>query len=173
VPDAWSPQSWRSKPILQVPPYPDPDALAAAEAQLRRCPPLVFAGEAPNLKGALARVARGEAFLLQGGDCAESFAEFDANTIRDTFRVLLQMAVVLTFGGGVPVVKIGRIAGQFAKPRSSPTEQVDGRELPSYRGDIINAIEPDEAARRPDPLRMLRAFRRNAAHIVSQRQHLP
>jgi 3-deoxy-7-phosphoheptulonate synthase len=165
VPDAWSPQSWRSKPILQVPPYPDPDALAAAEAQLRRCPPLVFAGEAPNLKGALARVARGEAFLLQGGDCAESFAEFDANTIRDTFRVLLQMAVVLTFGGGVPVVKIGRIAGQFAKPRSSPTEQVDGRELPSYRGDIINAIEPDEAARRPDPLRMLRAYHQSSATL--------
>jgi 3-deoxy-7-phosphoheptulonate synthase len=165
VPDAWSPQSWRSKPIRQVPPYPDPDALAAAEAQLRRYPPLVFAGEARNLKGALARVARGEAFLLQGGDCAESFAEFDANTIRDTFRVLLQMAVVLTFGGGVPVVKIGRIAGQFAKPRSSPTEQVDGRELPSYRGDIINAIEPDEAARRPDPLRMLRAYHQSSATL--------
>src|SRR5580700_8127338 len=131
---SWTPDSWRARPVLQVPQYPDAKALADVEAQLATFPPLFFAGEARNLKGALARVARGEAFLLQGGDCAESFAEFDANTIRDTFRVLLHMAVVLTFGGGVPVVKIGRIAGQFAKPRSSPTEQVDGRELPSYRG---------------------------------------
>ena len=165
MPDTWSPQSWRSKPARQQPQYPDPAALAAAETALKQCPPLVFAGEARRLKAALARVARGEAFLLQGGDCAESFAEFDAGTIRDSFRVLLQMAVILTFAGGLPVVKIGRIAGQFAKPRSSPTELVGGRELPSYRGDIVNSLEPDEAARRPDPARMLRAYHQAAATL--------
>src|SRR5689334_16782152 len=115
----WSPASWRGKPIAQFPAYPDPEALAGVEAELRQCPPLVFAGEARQLQAQLARVAAGDAFLLQGGDCAESFAEFHANAIRDTFKVLLQMAVVLTFGGGLPVVKLGRIAGQFAKPRSS------------------------------------------------------
>jgi 3-deoxy-7-phosphoheptulonate synthase len=165
MPETWSPQSWRLKPARQQPQYLDPGALAAVETALERCPPLVFAGEARRLKAALARVSRGEAFLLQGGDCAESFAEFDANTIRDSFRVLLQMAVILTFGGGVPVVKVGRIAGQFAKPRSSPTERVDGRELPSYRGDIINALDPDEGARRPDPARMLRAYHQAAATL--------
>ena len=138
--ERWTPDSWRTKPVLQVPDYPDAKALADVEAQLATFPPLVFAGEARNLKKALARVAAGEAFLLQGGDCAESFAEHGANNIRDFFRVLLQMAVVLTYAGALPVVKVGRIAGQFAKPRSSNTEKVNGVELPSYRGDIINDI---------------------------------
>src|ERR1700755_1485329 len=136
--ERWTPESWRSKPVAQVPVYPNQKALAEVEAQLATFPPLVFAGEARNLKKALARVAKGEAFLLQGGDCAESFAEHGANNIRDFFRVFLQMAVVLTFAGSSPVAKIGRIAGQFAKPRSSPTEKRGGVELPSYRGDIIN-----------------------------------
>ena len=136
----WSPDSWRTKPIEQVPLYPDLDQLAQVEEQIASFPPLVFAGEARELKAKLARVAQGEAFLLQGGDCAESFAEHGADTIRDFFRVFLQMAVVLTYAGGSPVVKIGRIAGQFAKPRSAPTETKDGVELPSYRGDIINGI---------------------------------
>jgi 3-deoxy-7-phosphoheptulonate synthase len=162
---AWSPQSWRARPIRQVPEYPDAVALARVEAQLRRRPPLVFAGEVRTLKASLARVARGEAFLLQGGDCAESFAEFHANGIRDTFRVLLQMAVVLTFGAGLPVVKVGRIAGQFAKPRSEPNETVGGVTLPSYRGDVINGIGFDAASRTPDPERMLRAYDQSAATL--------
>ena len=153
--ERWTPESWRDKPVLQVPDYPDPKALAEVEAQLATFPPLVFAGEARNLKKSLARVAAGEAFLLQGGDCAESFAEHGANNIRDFFRVLLQMAVVLTYAGAVPVVKVGRIAGQFAKPRSSPTEKIDGVELPSYRGDIVNDIAFTEEARTPDPQRQL------------------
>lgn len=161
----WSPQSWRSKPIEQVPSYPDSVALHAVEEELRRYPPLVFAGEVRALKTALARVAAGEAFLLQGGDCAESFAEFHANTIRDTFRVILQMAVVLTFGAACPVVKVGRIAGQFAKPRSSPVETKGGKELPCYRGDIINGIEFTERARVPDPNRMLRSYNQSAATL--------
>src|SRR5579883_164877 len=135
--ERWTPDSWRKKPILQVPEYPDRPALAETEKQLASFPPLVFAGEARNLKKALARVANGEAFLLQGGDCAESFAEHGANNIRDFFRVFLQMAVVLTYAGSVPVVKLGRIAGQFVKHHSSATEKVDGVELPSYRGDIV------------------------------------
>ena len=138
--ERWTPDSWRNKPVQQVPDYPDAKVLARVEAQLATFPPLVFAGEARNLKKALARVANGEAFLLQGGDCAESFAEHGANNIRDFFRVLLQMAVVLTYAGALPVVKVGRIAGQFAKPRSSPIEKSDGIELPSYRGDIVNDI---------------------------------
>ena len=138
--ERWTPDSWRKKPIMQVPDYPDRQALADVEKQLATFPPLVFAGEARNLKKQLARVANGEAFLLQGGDCAESFAEHGANNIRDFFRVFLQMAVVLTYAAASPVVKVGRIAGQFAKPRSSPTEKRDGMELPSYRGDIINDI---------------------------------
>src|SRR5246500_5416165 len=138
--ERWTPDIWRKKPILQVPEYPDRAALAEAEKQLASFPPLVFAGEARALKRALARVAKGEAFLLQGGDCAESFAEHSANNIRDFFRVFLQMAVVMTFAGALPVVKVGRIAGQFAKPRSSPTEKVNNVELPSYRGDIVNDI---------------------------------
>jgi 3-deoxy-7-phosphoheptulonate synthase len=161
----WSPDSWRGKPIRQVPEYPDRDRLARVEATLSGYPPLVFAGEARQLKAALAKVAEGRAFLLQGGDCAESFAEFHPNNIRDTFRVLLQMAVVLTFGAACPVVKVGRLAGQFAKPRSAPTETQDGVELPSYRGDIVNCIDFDEAARRPDPDRMVQAYNQAAATL--------
>lgn len=162
---AWTPDSWTSRPIQQVPDYQDPHALAKAEAKLAGYPPLVFAGEARRLKAALAQVAEGRAFVLQGGDCAESFAEFHADTIRDTFRVLLQMAVVMTFGAGCPVIKVGRIAGQFAKPRSAPNEQRDGIELPSYRGDIINAIEFTPEAREPDPARMLQAYSQAAATL--------
>lgn len=161
----WSPDSWRTKPIEQAPIYPDLDQLAQVEEQIASFPPLVFAGEARELKAKLARVAQGEAFLLQGGDCAESFAEHGADTIRDFFRVFLQMAVVLTYAGGSPVVKIGRIAGQFAKPRSAPTETKDGVELPSYRGDIINGIEFDEAVRTPDPQRILMGYRQAAATL--------
>ena len=134
-PAGWSPESWRAKPIKQVPTYPDAAKLAAMEARLHGYPPLVFAGEARRLKASLALATEGKAFILQGGDCAESFGDFTANVIRDTFRVLLQMAVVLTFGGSVPVVKLGRMAGQFAKPRSSDTETQDGVTLPSYRVD--------------------------------------
>jgi 3-deoxy-7-phosphoheptulonate synthase len=163
--ERWTPDSWRAKPVLQVPDYPDAKALSDVEAQLATFPPLVFAGEARNLKKALARVAAGEAFLLQGGDCAESFAEHGANNIRDFFRVFLQMAVVLTYAGAVPVVKVGRIAGQFAKPRSSPTEKVDGVELPSYRGDIVNDIAFTAQSRTPDPQRQLMAYRQSAATL--------
>jgi 3-deoxy-7-phosphoheptulonate synthase len=161
----WAPDTWRSKPISQVPDYPDADHLAAVEAKLRTYPPLVFAGEARRLTDALGQVADGKAFLLQGGDCAESFAEFRADNIRDTFRVLLQMAVVLTFGAALPVVKVGRMAGQFAKPRSAPSETVDGVELPSYRGDIVNGIEFTAAARRPDPERLLQSYNQAAATL--------
>jgi 3-deoxy-7-phosphoheptulonate synthase len=161
----WTPASWRDKPISQVPDYPDRGALAAAEAQIKSFPPLVFAGEARDLKASLAQVARGEAFLLQGGDCAESFAEHGADHIRDFFRVFLQMAVVLTHGASKPVVKVGRIAGQFAKPRSAPTEVIDGLELPSYRGDIIHDIAFTPEARRPDPQRLLMAYRPSAATV--------
>src|SRR5438874_7566308 len=138
--ERWTPESWRQKPALQMPDYPDKQALAEVEAQIATFPPLVFAGEARNLMKSLAKVAAGEAFLLQGGDCAESFAEHGANNIRDFFRVFLQMAVVLTYAAASPVVKVGRIAGQFAKPRSASTEKVGGVELPSYRGDIVNDI---------------------------------
>ncbi len=161
----WSLTSWRSRPALQMPVYPDAAALAGAEARLRRYPPLVFAGEARKLKASLAKVANGEAFLLQGGDCAESFADFTANNIRDTFRVLLQMAVVLTYGAGVPVVKVGRMAGQFAKPRSSNVEKVGDVELPSYRGDNVNGFEFTAAARLPDPERMVQAYNQSAATL--------
>ena len=163
--ERWTPDSWRKKPIQQVPDYPDRQALADVEKQLATFPPLVFAGEARSLKKQLARVAKGEAFLLQGGDCAESFAEHGANNIRDFFRVFLQMAVVLTYAAASPVVKVGRIAGQFAKPRSSPTEKRDGKELPSYRGDIINDIAFTEEARRPDPRRQIEAYRQSAATL--------
>jgi 3-deoxy-7-phosphoheptulonate synthase len=165
MPERWTRDSWRNKPILQVPDYPDPAALEAVERQLATFPPLVFAGEARNLKRALGKVAMGEGFLLQGGDCAESFAEFSANNIRDTFRVLLQMAVVLTFGAALPVVKVGRMAGQFAKPRSAPTETIGGVELPSYRGDNINGIEFTAAARTPDPERLVQAYNQSAATL--------
>jgi len=150
----WTPASWRSRPIRQAPAYPDEAALAKVERKLAKYPPLVFAGEARRLKAALALAADGQAFVLQGGDCAESFGDFTANIIRDTFRVLLQMAVVLTFGASVPVVKIGRMAGQFAKPRSSDDETVDGLTLPTYRGDMVNGPEFTAEARIPDPSRM-------------------
>jgi len=163
--EKWSPESWRGKPIQQAPDYPDAAACAAVEATLRNYPPLVFAGEARRLKGALAAVAAGRAFLLQGGDCAESFAEFHPNNIRDTFRVLLQMAVVLTFGAACPVVKVSRMAGQFAKPRSAESETQNGATLPSYRGDIINGMEFTAASRRPDPQRMIQAFSQSAATL--------
>ena len=140
---AWQPHSWRSFPIQQVPEYPDTERLQAVEKIIAGRPPLVFAGEAQRLRKRLAAVSRGEAFLLQGGDCAESFAEFSANNIRDSF-VMLQMAVVLTYGASMPIVKIGRMAGQFAKPRSAPTETIDGVELPSYRGDMINGPDFSE-----------------------------
>jgi 3-deoxy-7-phosphoheptulonate synthase len=163
--ERWTPDSWRSKPIQQVPAYPDLTVLENVEAQLAGFPPLVFAGEARKLKRALAKVAAGEAFLLQGGDCAESFAEHSADNIRDFFRVFLQMSVVLTFAGGSPVVKVGRVAGQFAKPRSAPTETVDGVELPSYRGDIVNDIAFTPESRIPDPQRQLMAYRQSAATL--------
>jgi 3-deoxy-7-phosphoheptulonate synthase len=161
----WSPEGWRSKPIVQVPDYPDQAALGEVEARLATFPPLVFAGEARQLRKALAEVAGGSGFLLQGGDCAESFAEHRADNIRDFFRVFLQMAIVLTYAGGSPVVKLGRIAGQFAKPRSSPTEKKGDTELPSYRGDIINGPEFTPAARVPDPARQLEAYRQSAATL--------
>ncbi len=161
----WVKSGWRAKPRVQMPEYPDRDALRAVEQQLAAYPPLVFAGETRRLKAQLGKAARGEAFLLQGGDCAESFAEFSADTIRDTFKVMLQMAMVLTYGAKVPVVKVGRMAGQFAKPRSAPTEQIGDRELPSYRGDIINGFDFDERARVPDPARMLQAYTQSAATL--------
>jgi len=162
---AWNKAAWRSKPRVQMPDYPDTAALNAVEAQLSQYPPLVFAGEARELKRQLGKAARGEAFLLQGGDCAESFGEFNADIIRDTFKVMLQMAIVLTFGAKVPVVKVGRMAGQFAKPRSAPSETIGGVELPSYRGDIINGFDFTPDARVPDPARMLQAYTQAAASL--------
>ncbi|HUQ13784.1 MAG TPA: 3-deoxy-7-phosphoheptulonate synthase class II [Novosphingobium sp.] len=161
----WTPESWRAHEGRHLPVYPDAAELARAEATLGRYPPLVFAGEARALQAELAEVAAGRAFLLQGGDCAESFAEFHPNNIRDTFRVILQMAVVLTFAGKLPVVKVGRMAGQFAKPRSAATETIDGVELPSYLGDNINGIEFDAETRRPDPERMVKAYSQAAATL--------
>lgn len=161
----WTPNSWRSKPIIQVPEYPDKAALEVVEGRLASYPPLVFAGEARALKSHLANVAEGNAFLLQGGDCAESFAEHGADNIRDFFRVFLQMSVVLTYAAAKPVVKVGRIAGQFAKPRSSDTETKDDVTLPSYRGDIINGIDFDETSRIPDPERQIMAYRQSAATL--------
>ncbi len=163
---AWSPNSWRDKPAKHIPQdYPDPAALQAVEADLVRRPPLVFAGEARRLKGALSKAVDGRAFLLQGGDCAESFAEFHPDVIRDTFRVLMQMAVVLTFAGGKPVIKVGRMAGQFAKPRSEATETRDGVTLPSYRGDSINDMVFTPEGRVPDPERLVRAYGQSAATL--------
>ena len=161
----WSPETWREKAIIQVPSYPDPEKLRSVEDNLKILPPLVFAGEVRKLKRSLARVAEGEAFLLQGGDCAESFSEFNANNIRDTFRVLLQMAVVLTFGAALPIVKMGRLAGQFAKPRSEETETQDGVTLPSYRGDAVNSIGFSEKDRIPDPTRLIRVYNQSAATL--------
>ncbi len=161
----WQKSNWRAKPRVQMPEYTDADALNAVEAQLAKYPPLVFAGEARRLKSHLAAAGRGEAFLLQGGDCAESFDQFSADAIRDTFKVMLQMAMVLTYGAKVPVVKVGRMAGQFAKPRSAPTEVKDGVELPSYRGDIINQLPFTAEARIPAPANMLRAYTQAAATL--------
>ena len=161
----WTKSSWRDKPRIQMPDYPDQDALRAVEAELSRYPLLVFAGEARRLKKHLAAAGRGEAFLLQGGDCAESFEQFSSDMIRDTFKVMLQMAIVLTHGAKVPVIKLGRMAGQFAKPRSAPTEVIDGVELPSYRGDIINELAFTPEARIPDPKKMLRAYTQAAATL--------
>ena len=162
----WTPDDWRGLPARHIPDdYPDPGALAAVEAELAGYPPLVFAGEARTLRERLAAVARGEAFLLQGGDCAESFKEFAPDTIRDTFRVLLQMAVALTYGAAMPVVKVGRIAGQFGKPRSSAVETVGDVTLPSYRGDNVNGMEFTPEARIPDPQRLLKAYGQSAATL--------
>lgn len=161
----WTPKTWRDRPAVQMPNYPDARALSVVEDRLRNYPPLVFAGEARNLKAKLASVARGEAFLLQGGDCAESFAEFHPDSIRDTFRVLLQMAVVLTFGAAMPVVKVGRMAGQFAKPRSEDLETIDGVTLPSYRGDMVNGPEFTPEARIPNPERLAQAYNQSAATL--------
>ncbi|MBV1926924.1 MAG: 3-deoxy-7-phosphoheptulonate synthase class II [Rhodobacteraceae bacterium] len=161
----WQKSNWRAKPRVQMPVYTDAAALSAVEAKLSYYPPLVFAGEARRLKEHLAAASRGEAFLLQGGDCAESFEQFSADAIRDTFKVMLQMAMVLTYGAKVPVIKLGRMAGQFAKPRSAPTEVIDGVELPSYRGDIINELEFTEKGRIPDPAKMLQGYTQAAATL--------
>ncbi len=161
----WNPKSWRDKIALQQPIYEDLNALEAIEKKLSKYPPLVFAGEARTLKSRLAKVSKGEAFLLQGGDCAESFADFNAIRIRDLFKVILQMAVVLTYAGACPIVKVGRLAGQFAKPRSSDTETSNGITLPSYRGDIINGIAFEKAAREADPKRILQAYNQSAATL--------
>ncbi len=158
----WTPDSWRSKPARQQPDYPDLEAVREVEKELAASPPLVFAGEARRLRSMLASVANGEAFLLQGGDCAESFAEFHVDTIRDTFKLLLQMSVVLTYAASMPVVKVGRMAGQFAKPRSSEFEVRGGVSLPTYRGDNINGIEFDAQARVPDPKRLVKAYHQSA-----------
>jgi 3-deoxy-7-phosphoheptulonate synthase len=162
---SWTPSSWREFPADQQPDWPDPHVLDQTLKGLSALPPLVFAGEARTLQRALGQVAAGEAFLLQAGDCAESFHDFTADSIRDKLKVILQMAVVLTYGAGVPVVKLGRIAGQFAKPRSSPTEVVDGRVLPSFRGHVVNDDSPSESARIPDPTRMLTAYHQSASTL--------
>lgn len=163
--DGWGPNSWRSKPAQQQPEYPDAGKVSESLAEIARMPPLIFAGECRTLQSRLSKAASGEAFLLFGGDCAEAFSQFSANGIRDTYRVLLQMSVVLAFGGGVPIVKLGRIAGQFAKPRSANTETQNGVTLPAYRGDIINGPEFTEAARIPDPYRLVRAYNQSAATL--------
>jgi 3-deoxy-7-phosphoheptulonate synthase len=161
----WEPTSWRRYPAAQQPVWPDADALETALDELRALPPLVFAGEARTLRHQLARVSEGRGFLLHAGDCAESFAEFSADSIRDKLKVILQMSLVLTYSTGVPTVKVGRIAGQFAKPRSSPTEKRDGLELPSFLGDIVNDFEFESAARRPDPQRMVRGYNQASATL--------
>ncbi|ARR00563.1 class II 3-deoxy-7-phosphoheptulonate synthase [Campylobacter porcelli] len=161
----WNKDSWRDYNILQQPVYPDITKLRECEDKLSKLPPLVFAGEVRNLKDELAKVTQGHGFLLQGGDCAESFANFNAVNIRDMFKIILQMAIVLTFAGGCPVVKVGRVAGQFAKPRSSDFEEINGVKLPSYRGDIINGFEFNESARVPDPKRMIDAYYQSASTL--------
>jgi 3-deoxy-7-phosphoheptulonate synthase len=164
-PMTWSPSSWRDLPADQQPEWPDGPALAASLAELRALPPLVFAGEARSLKTALARVAEGEAFLLQAGDCAESFADFSADAIRDKLKIILQMAAVLTYAAGLPVVKVGRIAGQFAKPRSAPLERLGDAELPVFRGHAVNREMFESSARVPDPGRMVMAYHQSAATL--------
>ncbi|MFL6104312.1 MAG: 3-deoxy-7-phosphoheptulonate synthase, partial [Actinomycetes bacterium] len=162
---SWAPESWRALPAAQQPDWPDPDALDRVLGELASQPPLVFAGEARTLQSTLATVAAGHGFLLQAGDCAETFDAFSADTIRDKLKVILQMAVILTYGAGLPVVKVGRIAGQFAKPRSAPSERVDGVELPVYRGDMVNDLGFDGQRRQPDPGRMLRAYHQSSATL--------
>jgi len=159
----WNPDTWRDFPIKQQPTYPDLEKLKKVEKELASYPPLIFAGEALNLKNQLADVVNGKAFLLQGGDCAESFTAFDANNIKNLFKVMMQMSVVLTFSGGCPVVKVGRVAGQFAKPRSSDFEEINGISLPSYRGDIVNDIDFNEKSRNPKPKKLLKAYNQSAA----------
>ncbi|PTB84940.1 3-deoxy-7-phosphoheptulonate synthase class II, partial [Pseudidiomarina aestuarii] len=161
----WNSRSWREKPILQQPDYASPSELLAVEQQLKQFPPLVFAEEIRALRKNLAAVSQGKGFLLQGGDCAESFADFNAPKIRDTFKVILQMAIVMTFAGSCPVTKVARMAGQYAKPRSSGTETIDGVELPIYRGDIINGSDFTAAARQPNPQRMIQAYHHSAATL--------
>ena len=161
----WKPNSWRNYPVIQMPTYPDESKVNSVEAKLSFKPPLVFAGEVQALKKSLALAEKGNAFILQGGDCAESFSQFSANGIRDTFKVLLQMAVILTYGSSIPIIKIGRIAGQFAKPRSSDVEIIDGIELPSYRGDMINDMEFNKTARQPDPQRLIDGYEQSAATL--------
>ena len=161
----WNPSSWQNHTLKHLPTYPSTDELNSVTDQLKQFPPLVFAGEVRLLNKKLAQVAEGKGYLLQGGDCAESFAEFNANNIRDTFRVLLQMAIILTAGTSLPIVKIGRMAGQFAKPRTSDIELKDGVELPSYKGDIINGIQFDETNRIPDPSRILKAYSQAASTL--------
>ena len=161
----WNPNTWRNYPVVQMPKYINQKSLSSVEAKLSLKPPLVFAGEVQALKKSLHLVEKGEAFILQGGDCAESFTQFSANGIRDTFKVLLQMAVILTFGSSMPIIKIGRIAGQFAKPRSSNIEVLNGVELPSYRGDMINDMEFNKASREPDPHRLIEGYEQSAATL--------
>ncbi|KAL8143492.1 hypothetical protein V2J09_016524 [Rumex salicifolius] len=161
----WSPESWKTKKVLQLPEYPDPNEVEKVVKELEGFPPIVFAGEALRLEKRLAEAAMGNAFLLQGGDCAESFKEFSANNIRDTFRLILQMSVVLMFGGQMPIIKVGRMAGQFAKPRSAAYEEVDGKKLPCYKGDNINGDVFDEESRIPDPKRMTRAYSQSVATL--------
>ena len=161
----WKPSSWRNFPVVQMPTYTDESKVNSVEAKLSFKPPLVFAGEVQALKKSLALAEKGNAFILQGGDCAESFSQFSANGIRDTFKVLLQMAVILTYGSSIPIIKIGRIAGQFAKPRSSDVEIIDGIELPSYRGDMINDMEFNKTARQPDPQRLIDGYEQSAATL--------
>ena len=165
MPAPWKPDSWRGKPILQAPEYPDQAVLEDVERNLRNYPPLVFIKEVRSLKEKLAGIAGGQGFLLQGGDCAESFKEHKTDYIRDYFQLFLQMALILTLAGNTQVVKVGRVAGQFAKPRSSPTEKQGGKELPNYRGDIINGPEFTAQARIPDPRRQLEAYRQSAATL--------
>ena len=161
----WSPNSWRSKPAKHLPIYKDEILLKKSLDKIKDFPPLVFAGEARSLKSQLAEVSKGNAFLLQGGDCAESFADFHPDNIKNSFKVILQMAVVLTFGASCPVVKVGRIAGQFAKPRSSDKEIINGIELESYKGDIINGIDFTENERVPDPSRLIQAYNQSASTL--------